>query len=211
MADLFVSYSRADRDRVAPLVAALQAEGWGVWWDTRLWAGEQWDDVIEREIKSARCVLVVWSVVSVTSRWVRDEARYGLSQGILVPVRIDAVEQPLGFGAIQMADLIGWKGEDAAQLRHVIESVRAKLGLPPAAGSGGDLALRLKAAEAERAERERLANEKAAPAWWDAPVAGGLAGAAIALTASGGTLVMVPVVAAIGAGVAWLATRFSKK
>lgn len=52
MTDLFVSYSRADRDRVAPIVAALQAEGLSVWWDTRLRAGDHWDEVIEREIKS---------------------------------------------------------------------------------------------------------------------------------------------------------------
>ena len=39
MADIFVSYSRADRDTVAGIVAALEAERWSVWWDTRLRAG----------------------------------------------------------------------------------------------------------------------------------------------------------------------------
>ena len=33
MADVFVSYSGSDKARVAPLVAALEAEGWSVWWD----------------------------------------------------------------------------------------------------------------------------------------------------------------------------------
>ena len=66
MAGIFVSYSRADRDIAAKIVAALEAEGWTVWWDTRLIAGEQWDEVIEREINAASCVLVVWSPLSVT-------------------------------------------------------------------------------------------------------------------------------------------------
>jgi adenylate cyclase len=30
MADVFVSYARADKVRVAPLVAAMEAQGWSV-------------------------------------------------------------------------------------------------------------------------------------------------------------------------------------
>jgi formylglycine-generating enzyme required for sulfatase activity len=133
MADIFISYSRADRDRVEPLAAALQAEGWSIWWDTRLRAGEQWDDVIEREIKAARCVLVVWSATSVTRQWVKEEARFGLSRGILVPVRIDAVDPPLGFTSIQAADLTDWAGGDGVKLRQLIDDVRAKIGAPDGA------------------------------------------------------------------------------
>ena len=33
MAEIFVSYSWADKARVAPLVAALESHGWSVWWD----------------------------------------------------------------------------------------------------------------------------------------------------------------------------------
>ena len=36
MADVFVSYSRIDKARVAPLVAAIEAQGWSVWWDPDL-------------------------------------------------------------------------------------------------------------------------------------------------------------------------------
>ncbi len=35
MADVFVSYARSDKARVAPLVAAIEAQGWSVWWDRR--------------------------------------------------------------------------------------------------------------------------------------------------------------------------------
>ena len=31
MADVFVSYARADKPLVAPLVAAIEAKGWTVW------------------------------------------------------------------------------------------------------------------------------------------------------------------------------------
>ena len=35
MADVFVSYKAEDRKRIRPLVEALQAEGYGVWWMSR--------------------------------------------------------------------------------------------------------------------------------------------------------------------------------
>ncbi len=111
MADIFVSYSRADRDTVAGIVAALEAERWSVWWDTRLRAGEQWDEVIEREINAARCVLVVWTPLSVTRYWVKVEANFALSRGILVPVAIEGAVPPLAYSLIQAADLSGWNGD----------------------------------------------------------------------------------------------------
>ena len=40
MADIFLSYKREDREKVRPIVDALQAKGWTVWWDTRIGAGE---------------------------------------------------------------------------------------------------------------------------------------------------------------------------
>ena len=58
MADIFVSYSRSDKARVAPLVAALEAEGWSVWWDPAIAPGQQFDRMIADELERARAVLV---------------------------------------------------------------------------------------------------------------------------------------------------------
>jgi hypothetical protein len=33
MADVFVSYKAEDRRRVKPLVDALEADGYSIWWD----------------------------------------------------------------------------------------------------------------------------------------------------------------------------------
>jgi hypothetical protein len=68
MADIFISYAREDRTKAQQLAAALEDSGWSVWWDTRLKAGEIWDEVIEKEIKTARTVVVLWSHASVNSR-----------------------------------------------------------------------------------------------------------------------------------------------
>ncbi len=115
MTDLFVSYKSEDRARVAPLVAALEADGVGVWWDAHIGGGTEWRETIENELNAARCVLVVWSERSTGpgGSFVRDEATRSLRRGAYLPVRIDPVEPPLGFGETQALSLIGWKGDRA--------------------------------------------------------------------------------------------------
>ena len=59
MADIFLSYSRKDRTIAESLAEILRsAHGWTLYWDRQLLAGEVFDDVLEREIAAARCVVV---------------------------------------------------------------------------------------------------------------------------------------------------------
>ena len=115
MADIFVSYARADKARVAPLVAALEAQGWSVWWDPAIVPGEEFDELIRREIKAAEAVIVVWTKASAASRWVRGEARMGAERGILVPVRFERAELPIDAMAIHTTDLDDWKEDHKSQ------------------------------------------------------------------------------------------------
>ena len=113
MADVFVSYARTDKARVAPLVAAIEAKGWSVWWDPEITPGQEFDDQIDAEIAAAAALLVVWTPASVVSRWVRGEAREAAERGILVPVRFEQARLPMDVRAIHTTDLDGW-GENAA-------------------------------------------------------------------------------------------------
>ncbi|MGH8126343.1 MAG: TIR domain-containing protein, partial [Rhodanobacteraceae bacterium] len=108
MADVFISYARADKARVAPLVAAIEAKGWTVWWDPEISPGKEFDDEIDDELQAAAAVLVVWTPTSVASRWVRGEARDGAERGILVPVRFDNARLPIDVRAIHTIDLDAW-------------------------------------------------------------------------------------------------------
>ncbi len=127
MADVFVSYSRSDKARVAPLVAAIEAKGWSVWWDPAIDAGQQFDDQIDAELQAASAVLVVWTPTSVASRWVRGEARDAAERGILVPVRFEDARLPIDVRAIQTTDLDKWGGDSASapfqDLLRSLESV----------------------------------------------------------------------------------------
>jgi len=132
MADIFVSYSRTDRARVAPLVAALEAEGWLVWWDPEITPGQEFDSQIAIELETAHAILVVWTPASVSSRWVRGEAREAADRGVLVPVRFDDVKLPIDVRAIHTTDLDAW--QENPQSTAFQQLVRA---LSPLAGRSG--------------------------------------------------------------------------
>ena len=98
--DVFVSYSEADRERVRPLVEALERDDLSVWWDRRIAPGAGFDAEIQQALDAARCVLVVWSRHSISSEWVITEANEGLERGVLVPVSIDEVRPPLALKSL---------------------------------------------------------------------------------------------------------------
>jgi hypothetical protein len=135
MSDIFLSYADEDKERIANIVATLEQQGWGVWWDHKIRAGTKFTRSIEQALEAARCVVVVWSQQSVESNWVHDEAYEGLQRSILVPVLIDDVKLPFGFRMIEAARLIGWEGEPAhPELEVLLESIEAVIGprRPPA-------------------------------------------------------------------------------
>lgn len=136
MADLFVSYKAEDRRRVAALVAALESAGISVWWDAHIGGGSEWREEIERNLDAARCVIVVWSKRSTgpDGEFVRDEASRAMRRKAYLPVRIDRVDPPLGFGEQQMVDLVGWKGNAADPRFHkLLAVVRQRTGIEGAA------------------------------------------------------------------------------
>lgn len=135
MADIFISYKKEDAGRVVRIVEGLRAEGFSVWWDHGIAPGSQWDQTIQRELDAAKIVVAVWSDQSVHAPWVKEEAGVGKARGALVPVRIDDVEPPLGFGLIQFADLIDWDGDiEDGHWDFFIESVRAVMSGEPIPG-----------------------------------------------------------------------------
>ena len=111
--DVFVSYKAEDRPRVKPLVSALEAEGFSVWWDAHVGGGTHWREDIEEHLNAAKCVVVTWTKRSVGREgdFVRDEASRAQRRGVYLPICLDAVDPPLGFGEVQAVSLRGWRGD----------------------------------------------------------------------------------------------------
>lgn len=123
---IFLSYNERDRERAARVVRLLESGGWQVWWDRRIPAGRTWRDVLADALERADRVVVLWSVNSIQSDWVCEEASEGARRGKLVPVALDPVLPPVGFRQIQVADLSAWDGSHQdPTARQLLEDLAA--------------------------------------------------------------------------------------
>ena len=109
--DIFISYCRQDRPHARLFAEAFVEEGFSVWWDAVMHSGETFDEVIERNLRASKAVVVLWSPRSVASRWVRAEATQADRANKLVPVIIEPCERPIIFELTHTADLPDWKGD----------------------------------------------------------------------------------------------------
>jgi len=87
VADIFISYSKKDVDTARVIAALLEAQGYSVWWDTSLVAGDQFRKVIMKELEAAKAVVVLWTENSVNSDWVQSEAGRAHNDRKLIPLK----------------------------------------------------------------------------------------------------------------------------
>lgn len=140
MPDVFMSYNRQDKETAQLVARCLSAEGFDVWWDADLRAGEAYDEVTERNLRAAAAVVVLWSKQSVNSKWVRAEATVGERSSILVPALIEDCDRPVRFELVQTADLTRWRGDREApawrmfvmDVRRAVDARRASSAATPA-------------------------------------------------------------------------------
>ena len=84
MAKVFLSYSREDVAAAKHLAACIDRAGHQVWWDRKIEGGSRFTAEIDRELKGADAVVVIWTKSSIESPWVQDEAAEGRDNGRLV-------------------------------------------------------------------------------------------------------------------------------
>lgn len=134
-ASVFVSYSRVDQKAALPVIQALEAAGYTVWWDGKLEGGERYLKTTEEALENARAVVVLWSKDSTGSHWVHDEAMRGRDRRRLVPLAIDGSQPPLGFRQFQTIDLSKHGRKYQQAIDAMLRAVAALHDHPPDADS----------------------------------------------------------------------------
>ncbi len=73
--NIFVSYRREEVDLRNRVIAALQAENFTTFADAEIEKGVNFNDVLDRMVRSAKLTLVLWTNAATQSKWIPMEAR----------------------------------------------------------------------------------------------------------------------------------------
>ncbi len=129
MANVYLTYSRLDEERVAPLAERLASLGYNV--QRRSGA-----NTTVPSIEAADAIVVVWSRNARHSIRVRAEAAHAADRGALLQIRIDGAKLPAPFHQLPVTDMAGDAPEWGALENALSQLVKAP---PPplAVRSGG--------------------------------------------------------------------------
>jgi hypothetical protein len=107
-AEVFISYSSEDRDKIAPIVQLVRSLKNGLVFQdyANILPGERWRERVMGAITQATTLLVFWCEHSAASEHVREEYQAGIeSQKDVVPILLDDTELPPVLSAFHWIDL----------------------------------------------------------------------------------------------------------
>jgi hypothetical protein len=119
--DVFLSYSRADTERVAPLRDALRRYGYSVFFDVQsIDPGERWKARLERSIRASRSLVLCWSQNTRGSDYITFE--YSRAEALGKPVL------PWLLDKTPLPAMLEVQAITAADAEQVAEALRPTLG-----------------------------------------------------------------------------------
>lgn len=131
MAEVFVSYSRSQRERIKSIVQKLELLKVSVWYDASLRTGESFSEEIKRELSESQAVLVCWDRKAISSDYVTGEAMIARTTSKYVPCLLESVDLHAPFNVVQTEDLSNWQGEDSfAAWLKILERIGILIGRP---------------------------------------------------------------------------------
>jgi hypothetical protein len=100
---VFISFSHADAQVVAPIIEKLKSMGTRIWWDKDIVHGSDWDDQVEQAMVSADLMLVFVSPSAVASLESNKEWKYWMGEikKPLIPVVIKDCRLPYRLYSLQ--------------------------------------------------------------------------------------------------------------
>ena len=89
---VFVCYAHPEREMVIDLVDWLRSQGFAVWLDENIEAGNRWSEELARAVDGCAAFLFFMSPRSIASRYCLDEIHFALECGRpIVPVEVEPV------------------------------------------------------------------------------------------------------------------------
>lgn len=108
---VFISYARANSDRIAWVTENLEHQGIAYFIDRHMPTGSLWESILQQKVRDCSAVVVAWTSESIVSEWVAREVAEALANTkTVVPLRLDHVAPPAQFNHINVADLRDWQG-----------------------------------------------------------------------------------------------------
>jgi hypothetical protein len=143
MSQIFISYSRMDREFVDELIGQVENRGFDVWVDRKdIGGGKEWRAAISQAISECSFFMLVLSPNSVDSRKVTQEVSLADEQGRkIIPIRYQQCEVPhelnLQLAGLQWIDFVENSNEDAMEqlFRALGEKAASKPRQRPAGSS----------------------------------------------------------------------------
>jgi len=90
---VFVSYKRADLDRVTPVMQYLQGCGYKLWYDRGIRGGDDWNMILEERLASCCALLLFLSQAAIDSKHVRREVLFADSiDKRIISVRLETTQ-----------------------------------------------------------------------------------------------------------------------
>jgi hypothetical protein len=122
--NVFVSYARDDRDKIAALMDGLRSFGTSVWLDEALTGGQAWWEAILAEIRGCDVFVQTVSRASLDSEACASERRYASATGKpVLPVLIEPVAAevlPSDLAAIQAVHYLEGTADEAFRLARAL-------------------------------------------------------------------------------------------
>jgi adenylate cyclase len=163
-AEVFLSYSRDDHDRVFDLAAKLRAAGVSMWIDTgAIDAASLWSEQIVNALESAKVLLLVVTESAVHSDNVAKEVMLvSERKGHILPVYLEPTVIPpaLRYQLAGIQHVEYFKDSDEASLKTILralERVGVKLTPPAAPKAAAPAPVRLETRTSSGPERDALA------------------------------------------------------
>lgn len=98
---MFVSYKRADLNRVSPVMWYLQQHGFKLWYDRGIRGGDDWTAILEERLTSCHALLLFLSPAAIDSKYVRREVLFADSIGKrIISVRLETTRLTYGMGLL---------------------------------------------------------------------------------------------------------------